>query len=111
MGGAESPPESHLRVRFALAGLPPPTPQHQVRLPSGAVYRPDLPWPEYRVAVEYDGRWHGHPDQLERDRRRLNQLVSAGWIILHATSHHLRDGFWPLVRQTRAALRSRGWRG
>ncbi len=110
-GRAESPPESRLRVQLVLAGLPRPVPQFPVRLPSGAVYRPDLPWPDYRVAVEYDGQWHGAADQLHRDRRRLNELVSAGWIILHATSQHLRGNLRPLVRQARAALRARGWRG
>jgi hypothetical protein len=110
-GRAESPPESALRVRLVRAGLPRPVPQHPVRLPDGAVYRSDLPWPEYQVAVEYDGRYHAAPFQLDRDRRRLNQLVAAGWIMLHATSHHLHEGFGRLVRQARAALRSRGWPG
>jgi hypothetical protein len=110
-GRAQSPPESVLRVRLALAGLPRPEPQHPVELPGGAVYHPDIPWPGYRVAVEYDGHWHATPEQLHRDRRRLNQLVAAGWIILHATSKRLHREFPGLVRETRAALRSRGWRG
>ena len=44
-GRAESPPESRLRVRLVLAGLPPPVSQHPVRLPNGAVAHPDLAWP------------------------------------------------------------------
>ncbi|MEV4842021.1 hypothetical protein AB0K20_02135 [Micromonospora matsumotoense] len=107
---AQSPPESHLRVRLVLAGLPRPVAQHPVRLPSGLVLHPDLAWPQFRVAVEYDGHWHTGPDQLHRDRRRLNQLVTAGWIVLHVTSRRLRDDFPTVVREVRAVLTQRGWR-
>ncbi|SCG56905.1 endonuclease domain-containing protein [Micromonospora halophytica] len=107
---AQSPPESHLRVRLVLAGLPRPVAQHPVRLPSGLVLHPDLAWPQFRVAVEYDGRWHADPDQLHRDRRRLNQLVLAGWTVLHVTSRRLRDDFPGILREVRGALTTRGWR-
>lgn len=109
-GRAQSPPESRLRVRLVLAGLPPPVPQFPVRLAGGVVYHPDLAWPQFRVAVEYDGHWHATPDQLHRDRRRLNQLVAAGWIVLHVTSQRLRGDLSGVVREAGEALRSRGWR-
>ncbi|MEU7618606.1 DUF559 domain-containing protein [Micromonospora rifamycinica] len=107
---AQSPPESHLRVRLVLAGLPRPVVQHPARLPSGLLLHPDLAWPEFRVAVEYDGHWHTDPDQLHRDRRRLNQLVAAGWIVLHVTSRRLTDDFPGVVREVHAVLAQRGWR-
>jgi hypothetical protein len=109
-GRAQSPPESQLRIRLVLAGLPKPVAQHAVPLPSGVTVHPDLAWPEFKVAVEYDGQWHADADQLHRDRRRLNQLVAAGWIVLHVTSQRLRRDFAGLVREVRAALTSRGWR-
>ena len=84
--GAQSPAESRLRVRFIRAGLPRPVTQFPITLRSGLVVHPDLAWPEYRVAVEYDGTWHDSPDQFHFDRRRLNQLVAEGWIVLHVTS-------------------------
>lgn len=108
--GAQSPPESHLRVRLVLAGLPRPVAQHPVRLPSGLVLHPDLAWPEFRVAVEYDGQWHANPDQLHHDRRRLNRLVGAGWLVLHVTSRRLHNDFPAVVREVRSALASQGWR-
>ncbi|GAB3176818.1 hypothetical protein FHX75_121559 [Micromonospora palomenae] len=108
--GAQSPPESHLRVRLVLAGLPRPATQHPVRLPSGLVLHPDLSWPEFRVAMEYDGQWHADPDQLHRDRRRLNQFVAADWIVLHVTSRRLRDDFPAVLREIRTTLAARGWR-
>ncbi|WP_446211663.1 hypothetical protein [Micromonospora sp. IBSANI012] len=108
--GAQSPPGSHLRVRLVLGGLPRPVTQHPVRLPCGLVLHPDLAWPEFRVAVEYDGQWHADSDQLHRDRRRLNQLVAAGWIVLHVTSRRLRGDFPALLRETRTALAALDWR-
>jgi hypothetical protein len=108
-GRAQSVPESQLRVRFVLAGLPRPVSQHPIRLPSGLVLHPDLAWPEYMVAVEYDGMWHGEPDRLHNDRRRLNQLVGAGWLVLHVTSRRLQRDFAGVLAEVRAALVSRGW--
>lgn len=108
--GAQSPPESHLRVRLVLAGLPRPVTQHPVRLRSGLVLHPDLAWPEFLVAVEYDGRWHADDDQLHRDRQRLNHLVGAGWLVLHVTGRRLHRDFPAVAREVSAALVSRGWR-
>ncbi len=109
-GRAQSPPESEVRVRLVLHGLPPPVPQHPVRVRSGRLLHPDLAWPEYRVAVEYDGAYHSDPEQMHVDRRRLNELVDAGWIVLHVTSRRLRSDFAGVVREVREALRSRGAR-
>ena len=77
---------------LALAGLV-AVPQYTVRDRDGRfVARVDLAFPEHRVAVEYDdGAWHGAPGQLTRDRRRLNALVAAGWIVLHVTAADLRQ--------------------
>ena len=109
-GLAQSPPESQLRVRLVLAGLPRPTAQHPVVLPNGVTVHPDLAWPEFKVAVEYDGQWHADADQLHRDRRRLNQLIAVGWIVLHVTSQRLHRDFTGILREVHAALTGRGWR-
>jgi hypothetical protein len=109
-GGAQSPPESTLRVRLVLAGFPRPVTQHPVRVAGGLVLHPDLAWPRYRVAVEYDGRWHGADDRLDLDRERLNQLVRAGWTVVHVTSRGLNRNFATVVADVRTALMSRGWR-
>ncbi|MFJ5545740.1 hypothetical protein [Micromonospora chalcea] len=109
-GLAQSPPESHLRVRLVFAGLPRPVAQHPVRVSTGLILHPDLAWPEFRVAVEYDGQWHSDTDRMHLDRRRLNQLVEAGWLVLHVTGRRLHKEFPALVREIRAALVARGWR-
>jgi very-short-patch-repair endonuclease len=74
-----------------LAGLH-PQPQYPIRDPAGRfIARVDLAFPGPRVAIEYDGAWHGDKGQLPRDRRRLNALVQAGWRVLHLTAADLRD--------------------
>jgi len=105
-GRAESPPESRVRVLLAQAGLP-AVPQFTVRDRDGAfVARVDLAYPALRVAVEYDGVWHADAAQFRRDRRRLNRLVDAGWVVLHVTAADLRDPT-ALVDRVRRLLSSR----
>ena len=105
-GLAQSPPESRLRVRLALAGLPPPIPQYEICRGGEFLARVDLAWPSPRVALEYDGVWHADGAQLRRDRRRLNKLVDGGWTVLHATAADLADdeAFDRLVVQLAHAL-------
>jgi hypothetical protein len=105
---AQSPQESRLRVRLVLAGLPRPVAQFEIRLAGGQVYHPDLAWPEFQVALEYDGLWHADAEQFHRDRRRLNQLQTAGWLVLHATTQRLSSDFPTLLKEIRSALTSRG---
>ncbi|MGI8627695.1 MAG: endonuclease domain-containing protein [Geodermatophilaceae bacterium] len=105
-GRSESPPESRLRVTFIEAGLPAAVPQYEVQKNGVFVARVDLAWPAARVAVEYDGAHHADPLQMRRDRRRLNALVDAGWLVIHATAGDL---YAPdtLIKQVSAALRGR----
>lgn len=105
--GAESAPESRLRVRIVLAGLPVPVTQFVVERDGRFVARLDLAWPGLKVAVEYDGLWHQDPEQLHRDRRRLNRLLGEDWIVLHVTSKRFREDFEGFLDELRRALRSR----
>ncbi|PYC76028.1 hypothetical protein C7C45_02720 [Micromonospora arborensis] len=109
--GAESPQESRTRVRLVLAGLPRPQTQWVVADQGRFVARLDLAWPELKVAVEYDGLWHNNPEQLHRDRRRLNQLLGGEWLVLHVTAKRLRDDFDGFLAEVRAALRARSRSG
>ncbi len=79
-------------------------PQHTVRDDEGGfVARVDLAFPEHRLAVEYDGAWHGQAGQLARDRRRPNRLTATGWRVLFVTAADLRDPD-ALVARVAAAL-------
>ncbi|PRY49322.1 hypothetical protein LY71_10698 [Geodermatophilus tzadiensis] len=86
---SESPQETRLRVLVVRSGLPVPVPQFTIRVGGRFVARVDLAWPDLRVAVEYDGRWHGGAGQFVRDRQRLNRLQEAGWRVVFVTAEDL----------------------
>lgn len=90
-GRSESPSETQVRFIIHQAGLPVPVLQYEVRVDGQFVARVDFAWPERRVILEYDGAHHADTLQMRRDRRRLNELVNAGWVVLHATASDLRD--------------------
>ncbi len=89
-GLAESPQETRLRLLLHRSGLPLPVAQYEVRCDGRFVARVDFAWPGRRLALEYDGAWHGAPDQLPRDRRRMNGLMAAGWRAHFVTKGDLR---------------------
>lgn len=92
-----------MRVRVVRAGLPPPEPQIDVWHNGQFVARVDLGWRRAKVALEYDGAWHGDPAQLARDRRRLNALTAAGWTVIYVTAADMRD-LSEIFAQVRRAL-------
>lgn len=102
-GLAESPQETRLRLVLRSAGLPAPVAQFRVFDPDGFVARVDFAYPELRIAIEYDGAWHGERGQFARDRRRLTRLAAAGWRVLFVTATELRRPE-ELVRRIRAAM-------
>ena len=91
-GLAGSPQETRLRLLLHASRLPRPVAQHTVLDAAGRfVARVDFAWPDRRVAVEYEGRWHGRPQQVASDRARLNRLTAAGWRVVFVTAEDLRD--------------------
>nr|WP_239523486.1 hypothetical protein [Geodermatophilus normandii] len=88
-GLAESPQETRLRLLLVRSGLPAPVAQHVVRHGSRFVARVDFAWPDCRLALEYDGTWHGEREQFARDRERLNRLLAAGWRVVFVTARDL----------------------
>jgi very-short-patch-repair endonuclease len=89
-GLAGSPQETRLRLLLHRSSLPRPVAQFEVRDAAGFVGRVDFAWPEVKVAVEYEGRWHGQSQQqVAKDRRRLNRLSAAGWIVVFVTAEDL----------------------
>lgn len=81
-GLAESPPETRLRLLIRQAGLPAPVAQYVVRHAARFVAKVDFGYPDRRLAIEYDGLWHGERSQVPKDRARLDRLLAAGWRIL-----------------------------
>ena len=55
-------------------------------------YVVDALWPHQRVIVEVDGyAYHAHRAAFERDRRRDQQLIAAGYRVIRVTWIQLRD--------------------
>ena len=90
-GLAGSPQETRLRLLLLRSRLPAPVAQYRVRNGDRAVARVDFAWPEQRIALEYDGPWHGESAQFAKDRRRLNRLTAAGWRVIFVTAADMFD--------------------
>jgi hypothetical protein len=88
---AESPMESEARLMMLDGGLPVPELQYEMIDGTGKLRRLDFAWPDYRVAVEYDGdAWHNNPDALRNDRRRAAALMDVGWIVIAIVAEDVR---------------------
>ncbi|MDI2030016.1 DUF559 domain-containing protein [Saccharopolyspora sp. TS4A08] len=103
---AESVPESVLRVKFALRGLR-PVPQLEIPGEFGQQLRGDLGFPEAKVVVEYEGRWHADPEQFRRDERRRAWLRANGWLVIVVTAEDLATSADQLVETVARAVRER----
>ncbi|RIQ98665.1 hypothetical protein [Mycobacteroides abscessus] len=104
--GAQSPRESLIRLQLRDAGLP----RAQTQVPVFDGYTPiaflDIGWPQYLVAVEYDGDHHRRDRrQYVKDLARLRMLEERGWIVIRVIAEE-SPGAW--IARTTAALRSRG---
>lgn len=103
-GLAESPQETRLRLLLLRSGLPSPVAQFRVFDADGLVGRLDFAYPDLKIALEYDGLWHGDRRAFLDDRRRLNRLNAAGWVVIHVTLEDLRrpDRLTARIRAARA---------
>lgn len=79
--GVDSPMETRLRLLLILAGYPEPVVAHELpKLGGQPAIRLDLAYPQWRVAIEYDGRHHAESDvQWQRDLDRREQLDGIVW--------------------------------
>ncbi|MFN3924635.1 MAG: endonuclease domain-containing protein, partial [Pseudarthrobacter sp.] len=104
--GADSAPESLLRLAIADAGLP--EPQLQVPLRAGDARSPsaDLGYRHRRLAIQYDGDHHLGDAQILSDRRRDKAFESAGWTVLIFDKDDLADEFQRAVKGIKRALRN-----
>jgi hypothetical protein len=104
---SESPMESRVRVDLVRAGLPVPVSQYEVSDGRRFVARLDLAWPEWKVAVEYDGWDHTAEDRRGRDVERIDALRRLGWIVITVTARQYRTPGW-IEGRVREALTERG---
>ncbi|MER1995999.1 MAG: hypothetical protein ABTA24_05810 [Arthrobacter sp.] len=109
--GADSPPETQLRLALAAAGLPEPEVNSPIVDEDGVLHHePDLGYRKYRVAVQYEGAVHSDPEQVARDISREERTRALGWTEVRISRRHMVDGARPAVEKVRAALWAAGWR-
>lgn len=104
--GADSAPETLLRLAMADAGLPEPDLQLLLRVGDARSPTADLGYRHRRLAVQYDGGHHLLEAQNLSDRRRDKAFESAGWTVLILHKEHLADGFQGAIGQIKRILRT-----
>lgn len=104
--GADSAPETILRLALTEAGLP--EPELQVQTVPDEAYSPaaDMGYRRHRIAIQYDGGHHLTREQQSRDNRRDEAFNSAGWRYFKFNADDLAQDFRRAVNQVRVALRA-----
>jgi hypothetical protein len=114
--------ETRLRLLFVDAGLPEPEVNRWVRDEGGApLHKPDLSWPRWRVAADYDGQHHAERDRgedvragrasnwrLRQDTASRELLDSIGWRVRVFTSFDVFRRPERSVERMRETLRRAG---
>lgn len=109
--GADSAPETAMRLALVSAGLPEPELNVMLVDQSGRpALWPDAAYREFRICLQYDGVHHAVADQYLRDMRRFEVTRSLGWDEVRLGSDDLHDHGAGAVRKVAAALRAKGWR-
>jgi len=92
----DSPRETVLRLAIVRAGRPEPEVNVRRRASDGSVLgRPDLSYPDAKVAVDFEGDGHRTDRrQWEADVDRRERFVDDGWAYLRVTDRHLRPPQW-----------------
>lgn len=110
---ADSPPESKLRTRCILAGLPRPEVNPVLRGPRGEwIGQPDMAWVTYREVLEYEGDGH-RTDRAQwlTDLARVPRFEDFRWHVNRAGGTDLGNGSRRIIAVLARRLREKGWTG
>ena len=106
--GTDSPMETRLRLLLVLAGLPCPVVNRDVVAHGAWIARPDLSYPELKIAIEYDGDHHRvSRRQWQGDIGRRRVLEDEGWVVLVLTADDVLKYGRETVRRVRGLLAQR----
>lgn len=107
--GAGSPWETKTRMLVVGAGIPRPQTQVILLDERGKFFaQVDMAWPEYRVALEYEGDHHRMREEYLRGIRRTNKIHRVGWDIVFATHELVTRYPGELIAAVVDALRAGG---
>lgn len=103
--GADSAPETMMRLALVQAGLPEPLLNVVLRNGLGhPVVWPDAAYPDQRIAFQYDGAHHGDADQYRRDIKRQSLTESLGWREVRVQKSDLEGDRPFIIEKVKAAL-------
>lgn len=109
--GADSAPETRLRLALVRARLPEPALNQVVWSDLGVpVLWPDAAYPQWQVALQYEGAHHNGEEQYLRDIQRADTAARHGWLEVRLSRLDLAGEHPAAARKVRIALESRGWR-
>lgn len=110
--GAESRPETLVRLAIAEAGLPEPELNVDVLAANGSfIGRGDMVYRRYRVVVEYDGDQHRTDTrQYDHDVGRLDRFAAHGWRVVRLTGRAFHVDRYTCLARIEQALVAGGWR-
>jgi hypothetical protein len=109
----QKPTGSTFEVRMvrllAQKGLPIPVRQFEIFDDRTFVARPDLCYPELKIAIEAQSvEWHLlRRDAWLRDMDRLNRLQALGWIVIQVSWNDLANGGDAIIAHLRTVLQQR----
>ena len=105
--GTDSSTETRARLALVAANLPCPRVNEVVRDSHDRyIKRVDLAYPQYRIAIEYDGDQHRTDRrQWQDDVRRRRALEAEGWTVIVVVAQDLKDPT-EFVARVRQAIRS-----
>lgn len=88
-----SPMETRVRLLLLGCGYAEPVSNMELWEPTtGIVYYVDLAYPQWRIAIEYDGEGHRvDKDQWEKDLHKNEVLHDQGWKVLRLSNADVRD--------------------
>ena len=110
--GAESRPETLVRLAIRQAGLPEPEVNVTISDARGRfIGRGDLVYRQWRVIVEYDGEQHRTDNrQFDRDVGRLDDFAAHGWRVVRIVGRSFFGNPAECMERVRRALLAAGWR-
>jgi len=110
--GPLSRPETFVRLLVLRAGLPEPLINAVCYSDDGTrLGMPDLAWPEYRVAGQYEGDHHRSTQQFRGDIRRDERFLDHDWKIVKVTADDLFGRPVELADRFARRLTAQGWTG
>ncbi|MGN6445351.1 endonuclease domain-containing protein [Amnibacterium sp.] len=107
--GSRSPKETELRRFLVASGCPEPCINMDIYDDFGVwVAECDLVYPQWKIAIEYEGDLHFRdPAQLRKDVHRYELLQALGWRIIRVSKDDLAFDREGLVARVQAAIAER----